>query len=199
MAEPAPQPSAQIDGRLVASFNTYDGMIDAMRERAQERRIALTSPEAAALANLPEYYIAKLLSVHPVRRIGMISLGPLLSVLGVKLLMVEDPEMMARMDRLALQKFGKPLKSRNESCVHNGAAITFRFSRRHMQIIGQKGLTVRWGEAARNRVLRARHAAHARWDKMTPSQRSAVNRKLARRRLTKAQRAEAKARGGEAK
>lgn len=182
MPEAASQP-APITDRVVGSFNTYDGMIDAMRLRAQERKIAITSSEVAALANLPEYYVAKLLSVHPVRRIGMISLGPLLSVLGVKLLMVEDREMIEKMDRVAVQKFGKPLKPRNESCVHNDAAITFKFSRRHMQKIGKNGAKVRWGEAARNRVLRARHAARVRWDKMTPKQRSAVNRKLARIRL----------------
>lgn len=130
MSNSEPQQPAEITGRVVADFSDYGGMIDAMRARADERRVAITSPGIAELANLPDYYIAKLLSVHPVRRIGMISLGPILSILGVRLLMVEDKNMMERMDRLAIQKFGEPLKPRNEGCVHNGGVITFKFSRR---------------------------------------------------------------------
>jgi len=72
VSDSAPQQPAQISDRVVTSFNDYAGMIDAMKLRAQERRIAITSPHVAAMANLPDYYVAKLLSVHPVRRVGMI-------------------------------------------------------------------------------------------------------------------------------
>jgi hypothetical protein len=157
----------------------------AFRAAAERRKLAVSSPAVSAAAGLPDAYVCKLLSVHPTRRIGMISLGPLLGVLGVKLLVVEDQEAIAR--------FGNKLTNRTEQCVRNDAAITFKFSRRHMQKIGKNGAKVRWGEAARNRVLRARHAARVRWDKMTPKQRSAVNRKLARIRLARAKAAAARA------
>ena len=61
--------------RIVGDFNDYDGMIHATRARAQERRIAITSPDVAEMANLPDFYIAKLLSVHPVRRVGISALN----------------------------------------------------------------------------------------------------------------------------
>ena len=69
-------------------------MIAAFRARANERRIAITSPDVAQTAGLAAYYIPKLLtpSKNPVRRIGMISLGPLLGVLGAKLVLLPDPE-----------------------------------------------------------------------------------------------------------
>jgi hypothetical protein len=56
--------------------NGYAGLIDAMRARAQERRIALSSADFAAVSGLPSYYCNKLLAANPVRRIGAISLGP---------------------------------------------------------------------------------------------------------------------------
>jgi len=114
--------------QVIAEINYrggYAALVNAFRARAQERKIAITSSSVAAMANLPEYYIPKLLAVHPVRRIGMISLGPLLGVLGMKLLAVPDDEAVAR--------YSGKLDERRESCVHNGAAITFKFSRRHMQ------------------------------------------------------------------
>jgi hypothetical protein len=117
MSDAAPQLPAQITDRVVGSFNDYDGMIHAMRARAQERRIAITSPDVAEMANLPDFYIAKLLSVHPVRRVGMISLGPILSVLGVRLLMVEDPKAMAR--------YTDELPKRVEHCAHDAVPSGF--------------------------------------------------------------------------
>jgi hypothetical protein len=151
-----PQQPEQITDRVVGAIHDYGELIDIMRVRAQERRIAITSPRVAKMAGLPDYYIAKLLSVHPVRRVGMISLGPLLSVLGVRLLMVEDEE--------AMQKYSGKLDQRVEHAVHDGAAIRFSFSRRFMRKIGLKGAEVRWSRV-RQRSAAASRAAKARWAK----------------------------------
>lgn len=56
---------------IVDYRNGSAGLVDAFRARAQERKIAITSSNVAAMANLPDFYVAKLLSVHPVRRIGI--------------------------------------------------------------------------------------------------------------------------------
>jgi hypothetical protein len=108
------------------------------------------------MANLPSYYIGKLLSVNPVRRVGMISLGPLLGVLGMKLIAVPDDAAVAR--------YSGKLPERNESRVHNGVAIRLIFSRRHMQKIGLKGAEVRWSQARRRRAI-ARKGGKARWER----------------------------------
>jgi hypothetical protein len=141
----------------------YAGLVMAFRERAQQRRIAIAGDNVAAVSGLPNSYICKLLSVHPVRRIGAISLGPLLAVLGLKIILAEDKE--------AVAKFGPQLGVRNEACVHNGAVINFQFSRRHMQKLGQKGAKVRW-KAERKRIqvkkklsAMKRKAVMARWAK----------------------------------
>jgi hypothetical protein len=86
----------------------------------------------------------------------MISLGPLLAVLGLKIILAEDEE--------AVAKFGPQLGTRNESCVHCNDVITVRLTRRHMQKLGQKGMKVRW-QAVRRRKAIASRAAQARWAK----------------------------------
>jgi hypothetical protein len=134
----------------------YAGLVDAFRTRAQERKIAITSSNVAAMANLPEYYVAKLLSVNPVRRIGMISLGPLLGVLGMKLVAMPDEDAIAR--------YSGKLPQRVAHCAHDGVAIRLTFSRRHMQKIGLKGAEVRWSRARRRSAV-AQKGGKARWAK----------------------------------
>jgi len=177
LSDPEQQPSTQVTDKVVASFNDYDGMIHALRGRAQERRIAITSPHVAEVSGLPNYYIAKLLSVHPVRRVGMISLGPLLAVLGVRLLMVEDPKAMAQYT----DKFAK----RVEHCAHDGAAIRFSFSRRFMRKIGLKGAQVRWAKVRKMHTAVRIAGVNSRKN-MTAAAASAIARKAAKVRWAKA-------------
>jgi hypothetical protein len=148
--------------------NGYGGLIRAMRERAAERKVALSGESVAAVSGLPTCYLAKLLSPspHPMRRIGMISLGPVLGVLALKLLVVPDDQAAAR--------FGPQIEQKNESCSHppvltvmgghgKKQAIPVRLLRRISPL----------GVAARQRLLSparrsqiARIAATARWAKV---------------------------------
>jgi hypothetical protein len=134
----------------------YAGLVTAFRERAQQRRIAITGDNVAAVSGSPSFYVAKLLAVHPVRRVGMISLGPLLAVLGLKIILAEDKE--------AVAKFGPALGTRVEHCAHYNDVITVRLTRRHMQKLGQKGMKVRWAAVRRRKAIASR-AAQARWTK----------------------------------
>jgi hypothetical protein len=53
------------------------------------------------ITGLPDRYTAKLFGPKQVRRIGMVSLGPLLQALGLRLVAVEDPEQTAQIaDRI---------------------------------------------------------------------------------------------------
>jgi hypothetical protein len=64
------------------------------------------------------------------RRIGMLSMGPVLQILGVKLLMIEDPAAMAWADAR--------LGHRERSYVRS-AALQVMLSRRFLQKIGALG------------------------------------------------------------
>jgi hypothetical protein len=156
--------TAESEPPVEITFRTgYAGMIAAFRARAHERRIAIAGDSVAAVSGLPSAYIAKLLSPNnPVRRIGMISLAPLLGVLCAKLVLVPDPE--------AEKLYGARVPQRQESRVHNGVhgvTVEVRFSRKKFRQIQAKG-------------------RRARWDAMTPKQRSAWARKLNRIRWAKA-------------
>jgi hypothetical protein len=161
LPEFAPQPPLEI------TFRTgYAGMIAAFRARASERRIAITSADVAATAGLASHYIAKLLtpSKNPVRRVGMISLAPLLGILQAKLVLLPDPE--------AERLYGARIPQRQEHCARpmltaksgrGGHTLTpLRLLRRMAPL----------GAAARNAALSprrrsqlARKAANARWAK----------------------------------
>lgn len=152
----------------------YAGLIAAFRVRAQERRIAITSADVAKVAGLADYYVAKLLSVNPVKRIGMISLGPLLGVLGLKLVVTEDLD--------AVVRFGSQIKQANEACQHTDE-VKVILSRRRLRKAGALG-----GRKSRSNMSRAeasrlaRRAAAARALALLPGRRSEIARKAARAR-----------------
>jgi hypothetical protein len=166
VSESEPQQPAEINFR-----NGYAGMIEAFRARANERRIAITSQAVAQISGLPSYYVPKLLtpSKNPVRRIGMISLGPLLGVLGAKLVLLPDPE--------AEKLYGDRIPTRNESCAH--PMLTVKAGRGKQQLVSVKLLRriAPLGAAARNAKLSparrkkiARIAARARWAQVAAAQ-----------------------------
>jgi hypothetical protein len=121
--------------KVIAEIGDYRQLIGAMRLRAQQRQIALGGEHVAAVAGLPRGYLQKLIGPQQktrknVRRIGIISLGPVLTVLGVKLLMVEDLEAIAR--------YGGRIPHRVDRAVRSGT-WEFSISRRHMAKIQRKG------------------------------------------------------------
>lgn len=143
--------------------NGYAGLVQAMRERAAERRIALTGESVAAASGLANFYIQKLLSPsrRPMRRFGMISLGPVLGVLALKLVVVPDDEAAAR--------FGPRIEQKSESC---GRMLTVKAGRGKQQMVSVRFLRriAHSGGVARNHALSparrrqiARKAAQARW------------------------------------
>jgi hypothetical protein len=98
--------------------NTYPALIGALRMRAQELGSRVSGETLDEVSGLAAGYVGKLLSVNPVRRLGMKSLGPLLGALGLALIVAEDEAAMARC--------GKRLTRRDERLVR---ALTVRSGR----------------------------------------------------------------------
>ena len=144
---------------IIATFNDYEGLLSALRARAQARRIAVSSDNANDIAGLPDKYVQKLLGPHPPRRLGMVSMGAILGLLGVKLMMVEDEK--------AMKLYANRTNKRNNNLVHNGG-VHFSLSTRFMRKIGIIG-----GGNSRKYMTRRKarqigqQAARARWDKPT--------------------------------
>jgi hypothetical protein len=76
--------------RQLAEATDYNGLIAAIRNRADELQVAGETIDE--VAGLPARYSAKLLGPNQVRRIGAVSLGPLLGALALKLIIVEDED-----------------------------------------------------------------------------------------------------------
>lgn len=88
--------------RSLAEIHDYDALHGALRARADELQVSrLTIDNVAGLAS---GYCGKLLGAAMVKKIGPVSLGPILRVLGVKLVMVEDQEAIAALSRRLVRK-----------------------------------------------------------------------------------------------
>jgi hypothetical protein len=132
--------------QVVAEFSDYDGMLDGLRRRASE--LALAGERFDEYAGLPKGYLSKLIGVHPVRRIGMTSMGPLLSAMGVKLAMLEDPA--------ATQRLKDRLVPRNNSyprTVHTLWALTDRKWSR-IQTLGRQARWKKLSKQQRSKLMR---------------------------------------------
>jgi hypothetical protein len=92
---------------VLAVAKTYDELHAALRNRAEQ--LAVSRAELDYLTGLQSGYCGKLLSKTQIKNIGPQSLGPLLTVLGLCLQVVEDPAAMARI--------GPRLKRRNDASV----------------------------------------------------------------------------------
>jgi hypothetical protein len=139
--------------------NGYAGLVAAFRARANELCVAIGGASAAQISGLPSSYLAKLLSPSPkpARRFGAISLGPVLGVLGIKLIVTTDEK--------AEKKFGSKLEKRQESSVHS-SGVNIHFTRRFLREIGAKrGANSRRNMTRRQASALARKAIQARWAK----------------------------------
>jgi hypothetical protein len=143
--------------RVIAEFSEYAGFIDGLRSRVSELNVAGATVDG--IAGYAAGYTQKLLGVRQVKRLGMRSMGDLLGALGLKAQLVEDPEAMARVSSRLVQ--------RRQSVPAAGThAVHFEVSKRFLRKIAAMG-------------------GKARAAKLTPRQRSALGRRLARARWAK--------------
>jgi hypothetical protein len=139
--------------RIVATFDSYAGMLDAIRERVNELQIHGTRFDE--FAGLPIGYLSKLIGPSPVRRLGMTSFEPVLAALGLRCLFVED--------EAATQRLKDKLPPRDERYVRNGA-VHLQLTTRFLQKIGRLGGANSRKNLPKRLVKRlARKAAAARW------------------------------------
>jgi hypothetical protein len=85
--------------QVLAAIDDYDALHAALRARAVALRLSRATIDD--LSGVPDRYCAKLFGPGQVRRLGQISLGPVLSALGVKLILVDDPEARRAIERRA--------------------------------------------------------------------------------------------------
>ena len=80
--------------RVLAEATDYASLLDAFRARAAE--LGITRLENDQIGGLTSGHASKLLAPTPIKNVGSVSLGPLLGALALKLVVVEDEAMLAR-------------------------------------------------------------------------------------------------------
>lgn len=153
-------------GAIIGEATDHDALVALLRQR--KAALQLSDALVDELGGLAVGHCSKLLGAAPVKALGKVTLSALLAVLGVKLVIVEDPEQTARIGHRWQRK-----------------AVT----RDHpaLMTIGQARPVIRQRDA--------RKAALARWSGKTAAERRAV---LAQVRAAKAAKSCACTENGEA-
>jgi hypothetical protein len=81
--------------RRIAVVSDYAELVAALRARAEQ--LAVTNETLDGVTGLASGYVGKVLGVSFAKPLGPHSLGVLLTALGLKLAILEDPEAVARM------------------------------------------------------------------------------------------------------
>ena len=146
--------------RHLAEFTDYEGLRRALNAVREQRDISMELLDE--LAGAPKGYFSKVLGPRQAKRIGMHSLAWTIGALGVKCLIVEDPEALALLQ--------------NRLTPRVKAQIRDRFSAGKSHVVTQRFLKKisKLGVAARNtkriRAAARKAAAHkaanaARWER----------------------------------
>jgi len=89
--------------RQLAEISDYPSLVAALRDR--KAQIGITDQVMDELAGWARGYTGKILGPASVKTIGQMSFGVCLGVLGVKLILVEDQEMMQQMEQRWEQRY----------------------------------------------------------------------------------------------
>jgi len=136
------------DGRVIAEFRDYPGLLDALRARALE--LSVQGERFDEYAGLPRGYLSKLIGVMPVRKIGMMSMGPLFAALGITCVIIENPSATAQLKNR--------LKPRNNSYSRRVEPYVRIITPRQWQKIGKLGPHARWkrlNKQQRSKIMKA--------------------------------------------
>jgi hypothetical protein len=90
------------DRRELAVVRDYNELRIALRARAEQLNISRS--EIDRISGVSSGYAGTVLSNAPRKRIGPVNLGPLLAALGLELVVVEAPELVAKYTSRAEQR-----------------------------------------------------------------------------------------------
>jgi hypothetical protein len=146
----------------LAVFTDYNGLRRALNAARDHRKLSLDTMNE--LVDCPDGYFQKLLGTRPIRRIGLQSLGWAFGALGIKCIIVEDPEVWARIKRQP--DYEERDEAHFQAAMHAGS-LHINLSRRHMSIIQAKGGRAAWAKLTeKQRTMKAKRMAKSRWRKI---------------------------------
>jgi len=131
--------------RVVATLDSYAGMLDAIRARVNELQVS--GERLDEYEGLPRGYYSKVAGAKPIRRLGMTSLAPILNGLGLKCPFIEDPE--------GTKRLKNRIAPRNSSYVRDAPSIVLTV--RFFKWIGRKGAQARVDNSTKESSARYGH------------------------------------------
>ncbi len=139
------------DRRIIAECQDYLGFIAALRDRAADLGLAMGSENAAEISGLAGATLARLMTPKTSGKILSIeSFGVVLGLLGVKILVVEDPAQTTRMK--------KRIVKRNAGYVRD-SVWHLAIPKQTFKEIGQKGGKARQAAMTRKQRRKLAHLA----------------------------------------
>jgi hypothetical protein len=160
---------AMTNASRIALVRNYDGLVEALRKRADELQVSRLQIDA--MSGLPDGYAAKILAPVQVRALGRISLGPMLQAMGLALLVVEDVETLDRLNR-------RLVKLQKRRHADDSMPTIKRHKRRGFWRSSEWGRIMRSrafaNQSAPQRSRLARHASRCRWAKPAVCARDAL-------------------------
>jgi hypothetical protein len=149
--------------RQLGVCHDYVGLHLILRARADELNVSRTTLDE--VAGLTPGHASKLLAPRPLKKLGNLTLGLLLQTMGLKLVVVEDPEALERI-RAKLIPREVPANVLSLPWAVRHGAKHFLVSKRWVRKIGRKGGEQRAKNLSpRRRRAIARKAAKERWSK----------------------------------
>jgi hypothetical protein len=156
--------AVQVDG-VVATFADYDGLIEALRERAASMGLSYATVDC--LCEFAEGGTGKYLSDARARQLTVAPLLKIAEVLAIKGLFVEDAELLRRMKPFYEKR--DELKAHARRRAPLGAVTLRRVLPAAAAEMGKRGAIARNSRLAPEvRSALARAAARARWRRCDP-------------------------------
>ena len=144
--------------RQLGVCHDYGGLHRILRDRAEELNVSRTTLDEAA--GFTSGHASKLLAPRPLKKLGATTLGLMLQVMGLKLVVVEDPE---QLQRISAKLIAREVPA-NVLSLSWGRAKHLLVSKRWVKKNGRKGGEQRAKNLSpRRRRAIARNAAKARW------------------------------------
>jgi hypothetical protein len=141
------------EAEVIAEFNDAAGLLAAVRQAREQRQISLAKLDE--LGGMPERFASKVLGPNPTNRLTMEMLHRFLFGLGVKCLLVHDPETTELIKDMS--------EKRRQDHVRTSGAHVF-YPVKFLRERGRKGgLATRAKLSPQRRSYLASRAAKARW------------------------------------
>lgn len=143
--------------RRIAVVKSYDELIETLWRRVEE--LGLTREALDDVAGFQTGYSGKLLGLAHVRMLGRMSFGTILQALGLMLIVVEDPEALAKLNARG-QKRKRPAVDASTRSISPIERVKMGLFDDLMKR-ARDGRQVKLSGRRRSRI--ARHAARSRW------------------------------------